>query len=73
MWGHFPLWLFARKRSSRPSCRWVALEAKLDRDQIRLFDEVSAVPLGFPHEFYQQEMVRNIAYGGMPDKIITSR
>jgi aryl-alcohol dehydrogenase-like predicted oxidoreductase len=48
-----------------------ALDVKLDRDQIRLLDDASAIPLGFPHEFYQQEMVRNIAYGGMRDKIIT--
>jgi aryl-alcohol dehydrogenase-like predicted oxidoreductase len=26
---------------------------------------------GWGHEFYQQEMVRNITYGGMRDKIIT--
>jgi aryl-alcohol dehydrogenase-like predicted oxidoreductase len=47
-----------------------ALDVKLDRDQIRVLDEVSAVPLGFPHEFYQQDMVRGFVYGGMRDKII---
>jgi aryl-alcohol dehydrogenase-like predicted oxidoreductase len=48
-----------------------ALDVKLDRDQLHLLDEVSAIPLGFPHEFYQREMVRNFVYGGMRDKIIT--
>ncbi|MGD0462928.1 MAG: aldo/keto reductase [Tepidisphaeraceae bacterium] len=47
-----------------------ALDLKLDRDQLRLLDEVSAVPLGFPHEFFREEFVRAIAYGGMRDKII---
>ena len=47
-----------------------ALEVKLSSDQIRLLDEVSAVPLGFPHEFYAVELVRNFAYGGLRDKII---
>lgn len=47
-----------------------ALEVKLSSDQLRLLDQVSAVPLGFPHEFYQVEMVRNFIYGGMRDRII---
>jgi diketogulonate reductase-like aldo/keto reductase len=47
-----------------------ALDLKLDREQLRLLDEVSAVPLGFPHDFYRQELVRGIAYGGLRDKII---
>ncbi|MGD0390779.1 MAG: aldo/keto reductase [Tepidisphaeraceae bacterium] len=47
-----------------------ALDLKLDRDQLRLLDEVSAVPLGFPHEFYRQELVRGIVYGGLREKII---
>jgi aryl-alcohol dehydrogenase-like predicted oxidoreductase len=48
-----------------------ALDVKLDRDQVHLLDEVSAIPLGFPHEFYRREMVRNFVYGGLRDKIIT--
>ena len=47
-----------------------ALELKLDPAQLRLLDEVSAVPLGFPHEFYREELVRGIVYGGLRDKII---
>ncbi len=47
-----------------------ALEVQLSCDQIRLLDEASAIPLGFPHEFYSRELVRNFAYGGMRDRII---
>jgi aryl-alcohol dehydrogenase-like predicted oxidoreductase len=47
-----------------------ALDLKLDPAQLRLLDEVSAVPLGFPHDFYQEEFVRAIVYGGLRDKII---
>jgi aryl-alcohol dehydrogenase-like predicted oxidoreductase len=47
-----------------------SLEVKLSNDQLRLLDESSAIPLGFPHEFYQMEMVRGFVYGGMRDKII---
>lgn len=47
-----------------------ALEVKLGGDQLRLLEEASAVPLGFPHEFYRNEMIRTIVYAGMRDKII---
>lgn len=46
------------------------LEVKLNADQLQLLDRASAVLMGFPHEFYQGEMVRNFVYGGMRDKII---
>ena len=47
-----------------------ALDLKLDHDQLRLLDQVSAVPLGFPHEFFREDLVRSIVYGGLRDKII---
>jgi aryl-alcohol dehydrogenase-like predicted oxidoreductase len=47
-----------------------ALEVKLNSDQIGLLDQASAIPLGFPHEFYAVEMVRAFVYGGTRDKII---
>ena len=47
-----------------------ALEIKLSGDQIRLLDQASAIPLGFPHEFYTNEMVRTLIYGGLRDKIV---
>jgi aryl-alcohol dehydrogenase-like predicted oxidoreductase len=47
-----------------------ALDVKLNSDQLGLLDQASAVSLGFPHEFYSLEMVRNFVYGGMWDKII---
>lgn len=30
----------------------------------------AAVELGFPHEFYTMEMPRNLAHGGMRDRIL---
>ena len=48
-----------------------ALEIKLNVEQLRLLDEASAIPLGFPHEFYRIEMVRNFVYGGLRDRILT--
>jgi aryl-alcohol dehydrogenase-like predicted oxidoreductase len=47
-----------------------ALDVKLTGDQLRVLNDVSAVPLGFPHEFYQSQLVSTFVYGGLRDKII---
>jgi len=38
-------------------------------DHLARLDEVSAIELGFPHDFFTKEMVRGFAYGGMRDRI----
>jgi aryl-alcohol dehydrogenase-like predicted oxidoreductase len=48
-----------------------AIDAKLSSDQIRALDEASAIPMGFPTDFYNRELVRTFAYGGTRDQIIT--
>ena len=42
----------------------------LSPDQIKTLDDASSIELGFPHEFYAKEMVRNFIYGGMRDLIL---
>ena len=37
---------------------------------VQQLDEASAIPLGFPHDFYRHEMVRNFVFGGMRDQIL---
>jgi aryl-alcohol dehydrogenase-like predicted oxidoreductase len=48
-----------------------SLTLALDQDQVRFLDAASDIQLGFPHDFYRQEMVRGLVYGGLRDKIIT--
>jgi len=48
-----------------------SLTLALDPNQLRLLDAASDIQLGFPHDFYRQEMVRGLVYGGLRDKIIT--
>ena len=48
-----------------------SLTLALDSAQVRLLDTASDIQLGFPHDFYRQEMVRGLVYGGLRDKIIT--
>lgn len=48
-----------------------ALDVRLSGEQLKLLDDASAVALGFPHEFYQRDLVRTFAYGGLRDRIVT--
>ena len=47
-----------------------SLTVSLTPDQVRRLDKASHVPLGFPHEFYGKEMVRNLIFGGLGDHIL---
>jgi aryl-alcohol dehydrogenase-like predicted oxidoreductase len=40
-----------------------ASEVKLSAEQMQRLDAVSAIPLGFPHDFIASDQVRGIAYG----------
>jgi hypothetical protein len=42
----------------------------LTREQIAALDEASAIEMGFPHDFYENEMVKTVAYGGLRDRIL---
>jgi len=46
-----------------------SLELELSRQQVSALDEASAIEMGFPHDFYENELVKTIAYGGLRDKI----
>ena len=50
-----------------------SLAVTLTAGQLRRLDEASAVSMGFPHDFFAMEMVRNFAYGGFADRIKTNR
>jgi aryl-alcohol dehydrogenase-like predicted oxidoreductase len=45
------------------------LDLTLDADQVARLDAASRVTLGFPHDFYANEMVNAILFGGMREKI----
>jgi aryl-alcohol dehydrogenase-like predicted oxidoreductase len=45
------------------------LDLTLGADQLGRLDAASRIALGFPHDFYDNEMVKGILYGGMRDKI----
>jgi aryl-alcohol dehydrogenase-like predicted oxidoreductase len=45
------------------------LDLKLDGSQVERLDSASHVGLGFPHDFYANDMVNSLVYGGMRDRI----
>jgi aryl-alcohol dehydrogenase-like predicted oxidoreductase len=47
-----------------------SLTVELTPEQVKTLDEASAIELGFPHDFYRREMVRNLVYGGLRERIL---
>ncbi|HEY1271916.1 MAG TPA: aldo/keto reductase, partial [Terriglobales bacterium] len=46
-----------------------SLTLNLTSDQVTKLDQASAIELGFPHDFYETEIVRTFISGGMADRI----
>ena len=49
-----------------------SLDLQLSGEQVALLDQASAIDLGFPHDFYQKDIVKSMVYGGMRDKIMAA-
>jgi len=45
------------------------LDLTLSSEQVRRLDTASHVELGFPHEFYDRDMVKGLVYGGLRDRL----
>lgn len=49
-----------------------SLELTLTPEQLSTLNEASAIEMGFPHDFFENEMVKTFAYGGLRDKILAA-
>ena len=49
-----------------------SLEVKLTTEQVAALDQASAIELGFPHDFYEVDLVKGMVYGGLRDRIIAA-
>jgi aryl-alcohol dehydrogenase-like predicted oxidoreductase len=45
---------------------------QLKPEQVAALDESSAIEMGFPHDFFENEMVKTLRYGGLRDKILAA-
>ena len=64
--------IIGARRVSQLQDNLASLTLELDDRQVAELNRASAIELGFPHELYQQEMVKNFAYGGMRDHILAA-
>ncbi len=46
-----------------------SFEVQLSTDQLARLNEVSKIEMGFPHNFFDKEMVQAFAFGGLKDAI----
>jgi len=46
-----------------------SINVELNSGQLQKLDEISKIKLGFPHDFYENEMVKNFVYAGLADRI----
>lgn len=46
-----------------------SLDVDLSPDLLQRLDAASAIALGFPHDFFKNDMVRTFAFGGLRDRI----
>ncbi|MDY7008298.1 MAG: aldo/keto reductase [Cyanobacteriota bacterium] len=49
------------------------VDVELSAEQIQQLDKVSQIELGFPHDFFNADMVKNFVYNGTFDKIENHR
>lgn len=47
-----------------------SFDLKLTPEQVKALDDASQIELGFPHDFYERDMVKGLVYGGMRDQIL---
>ncbi len=47
-----------------------SLTLNLSPEQLADLDRASAIELGFPHDFYNYDMVKSMIYGGMRDRLL---
>jgi aryl-alcohol dehydrogenase-like predicted oxidoreductase len=60
------------RRLSQLQDNLASLELELTPEQVSALDKASAIELGFPHDFYENEMVNTVRYGGLRDKILAA-
>jgi aryl-alcohol dehydrogenase-like predicted oxidoreductase len=49
-----------------------SLDLELSPEQVAALDQASTIDLGFPHDFYEMDLVKSLIYGGMRDKILAA-
>ena len=65
--------IIGARRLSQLEDNMACMEFTLDQAHLQELNEISRIELGFPHDFFTNEMVQNFAFGGMRDLIDNHR
>lgn len=49
-----------------------SFELELSSEHLAMLNAASAIEMGFPHDFYENETVKTVVYGGLKDKILAA-
>jgi aryl-alcohol dehydrogenase-like predicted oxidoreductase len=60
------------RRVSQLEDNLASLDLELTREQVSELDDASAIEMGFPHDFYENERVKTVVYGGLHDQILAA-
>ncbi len=65
--------IIGARRLSQLKDNLACVEFSLEEDHLRRLNDASQIELGFPHDFFTNELVQNFAFGGMRDLIDNHR
>ena len=65
--------IIGARRLSQLKDNLACVEFSLGEEHLQRLNEVSQIELGFPHDFFTNELVQNFAFGGMRDLIDNHR
>ena len=65
--------IIGARRLSQLKDNLACVEFTLDENHLQKLNEVSRIELGFPHDFFGNEVVQNFAFGGMRNLIDNHR
>jgi diketogulonate reductase-like aldo/keto reductase len=65
--------IIGARRLSQLKDDMACVEFTLEEEHLQKLHEVSRIELGFPHDFFANELVQNFAFGGMRNLIDNHR
>jgi aryl-alcohol dehydrogenase-like predicted oxidoreductase len=72
-WKNKIIPIIGARKESQIKDNLACLEFELTSEQMKILNEVSQIELGFPHDFLNSEMIRDIIYGGTYSSIHNTR
>ena len=65
--------IIGARRLSQLKDNLACVDFVLEEEHQQKLNEISRIELGFPHDFFANEMVQNFAFGGLRDSIDNHR